>query len=115
ARADTLLLSRDTHVQNFPEMIRLLTPPTRLRKGADDASRIGGVLREGSRRPYTEELSGPSAVPRSVNSRPASTGPAHLHSQGGTLVEPSQQPLRFLLRQPSSNHRLTGSATAPRR
>ena len=26
ARADTLLLSRDTHVQNFAEMIRLLTP-----------------------------------------------------------------------------------------
>jgi hypothetical protein len=55
ARADTLLLSRDTHVQNFPEMIRLLTPTygfekeptTPVESVASFMKEAGGLLRKG--------------------------------------------------------------------
>jgi hypothetical protein len=54
ARADTLL-SRDTHVQNFPEMIRLLTPAygfekeptTPVESVASFVKEAGGLLRKG--------------------------------------------------------------------
>jgi len=55
ARADTLLLSRDTNVQNFPEMIRLLTPTygfekeptTQVESVASFMKEAGGLLRKG--------------------------------------------------------------------
>ena len=55
ARADTLLLSRDTNVQNFPEMIRLLTPAygfekeptTPVESVASFMKEAGGLLRKG--------------------------------------------------------------------
>jgi hypothetical protein len=55
ARADTLLLSRDTYVQNFPEMIRLLTPTYGFEKEpttptesvASFVKEAGGLLRKG--------------------------------------------------------------------
>lgn len=55
ARADTLLLSRDTNVQNFPEMIRLLTPTygfekeptTPVESVASFMKEAGGLLRKG--------------------------------------------------------------------
>jgi hypothetical protein len=55
ARADTLLLSRDTNVQNFPEMIRLLTPvygfekepTTPVESVASFVKEAGGLLRKG--------------------------------------------------------------------
>jgi hypothetical protein len=55
ARADTLLLSRDTYVQNFPEMIRLLTPAygfekeptTPVESVASFVKEAGGLLRKG--------------------------------------------------------------------
>ena len=55
ARADTLLLSRDTNVQNFPEMIRLLTPTYGFEKEpttptesvASFVKEAGGLLRKG--------------------------------------------------------------------
>jgi hypothetical protein len=54
ARADTLLLSRDTHVQNFAEMIRLLTPAYAFEKEpttpvesiASFAKEAGGIIRK---------------------------------------------------------------------
>jgi hypothetical protein len=55
ARADTLQLSKDTYVQNFPEMIRLLTPTygfekeptTPVESVASFVKEAGGLLRKG--------------------------------------------------------------------
>jgi hypothetical protein len=55
ARSDTLLLSRDTHVQNFAEMIRLLTPAygfekeptTPVESVASFVKEAGGLIRKG--------------------------------------------------------------------
>ena len=55
ARADTLQLSKDTYVQNFPEMIRLLTPTygfekeptTPVESVASFMKEAGGLLRKG--------------------------------------------------------------------